>query len=186
VAPALVVTAAHCLWSRAGGRWVPASSIHVLPGYAFGGFAAHLLASGYRIAPGYDPADPDGTRGVDLAVVSLATPSADVLPLARSPIAPGTAAVLGGYNQDRGEVIEADLHCAVTGVGADRRGHELLLHNCSATRGTSGGPLLVRDASGAPVLGGIQVGALVGRPGGAAVPVSVLQEVLPRMGPAGL
>jgi protease YdgD len=179
VAPALAVTAAHCLWSRALGRWVPASSVHVLPAYAFGGFAAHLLASGYRIAAGYDPTDPEGTRGADLAVVSLSTRTSDVLPLARLPVAPGTAAVLGGYNQDRGEVIEADLNCRVTGVGTDRRGHKLLLHNCSATRGTSGGPLLVREASGTLVLGGIQVGALVGRPGGVAVPASVLQESLP-------
>jgi protease YdgD len=179
VAPALAVTAAHCLWSRASGRWVPAGSVHVLPGYAFGGFAAHLLASGYRIAPGYDPTDPDATRGADFAVVSLSTPTPDALPLARLPVAPGTAAALGGYNQDRGEVIEADLDCRVTGVGADRRGHKLLLHNCSATRGTSGGPLLVRDASGTLVLAGIQVGALVGRPGGVAVPASVLQGALP-------
>ena len=178
VAPRLAVTAAHCLWSRAGARWVPAGSVHVLPGYAAGTFSAHLLANGYRVAPGYDPVDPDGTRGADLALVSLSGPAAAVLALAGTPQPPGTAAVLGGYNQDRAEVIEADFRCAITGIGTDRQGRPLLVHDCSATRGTSGGPLLVREPSGDLALAGVQVGAPEGRAGGVAVPITVLQRLL--------
>lgn len=178
VAPLLAVTAAHCLWSRRLGGWVPAGAVHVLAGYAAGAFSRHMVAAGYRIAPGYDPADPGGTRGADLALVTLAAPAGDVLALAAEAPSPGTAAVLGGYNQDRAEVIEADMHCAVTGIAGDRQGRRLLLHDCAATRGTSGGPLLVRGADGGLLLAGIQVGAREARAGGVAVPAAAVRRLL--------
>jgi len=178
LAPRLAVTAAHCLWSRRLGGWVPAGSVHLLIGYAAGGFSAHLLAQNYRIAPGYNPADVDASRGADLALVSLAGPAADVLALAEGTPRPGTAAVLGGYNQDRAEVIEADTNCAVTGMARDRRGGALLVHDCSATRGTSGGPLLIRDGAGRLVLAGVQVAARDARAGGVAVPVDTVRALL--------
>ena len=175
VAPRLAVTAAHCLWSRRLGGWVPAGSVHLLAGYSAGGFAAHILASGYRVAPGYDPADSDGTRGADLARVTLAASAEAVMPLADESPAPGTAVAVGGYNQDRAEIIEADTHCLAIGEAHDRAGRPLLVHDCSATRGTSGGPLLV-----AGQLGGIQVGARDAAAGGVAVPVETLRQMLAR------
>ena len=173
VAPRLAATAAHCLWSRRLGRWVPAGSVHLLAGYSAGGFAAHMVASDYRVAPGYDPADPDGTRGADLALLTLAAPAAAV-PLAGQAPAAGTAVVVGGYNQDRAEIIEADAHCRVSGEVRDRGGRPLLVHDCSATRGTSGGPLLV-----AGKLGGVQVAGREAAAGGVAVPVETLRQMLP-------
>ena len=178
VAPRAAVTAAHCLWSRRLGGWVPAGSVHVLTGYAAGAFSAHLLVDGYRIAPGFDPTDANGTRGADLALLSLAGPAPDVLALAAETPRTHTAAVLGGYNQDRAEVIEADTHCAVTGPAQDRGGRALLLHDCHATRGTSGGPLLVRDEAGRLVLAGVQVAAQTAGAGGAAVPVDLVRRLL--------
>ncbi len=178
VAPRAAVTAAHCLWSRRLGGWVPAGAVHVLTGYAAGTFSAHLLVERYRIAPGYDPADSGATRGADLALLSLTGPAPDVLALAADTPRPGTAAVLGGYNQDRAEVIEADTHCAVTAVARDRGGRALLLHDCDATRGTSGGPLLIRDSGGRLVLGGVQVAGRIAGAGGVAVPVGLVRSLL--------
>ena len=63
VAPRLAATAAHCLWSRRLGRWVPAGSVHLLAGYSAGGFAAQCMATDYRVAPGYDPAERTGRGG---------------------------------------------------------------------------------------------------------------------------
>lgn len=178
LAPRLAVTAAHCLWSRRHPGWVPAGSVHVLTGYASGAFSRHLLATVYRVAPGYDPADPDGTRGADVALVTLAGPAGDALDLASAVPPPGAAAVLGGYNQDRAEVIEANSHCAVTGLVRDRQGRPLLAHDCSATRGTSGGPLLVRGEGGGLLLVGIQVGGWEAKAGGVAVPAEAVQRLL--------
>jgi protease YdgD len=178
IAPRVAVTAAHCLWGERLGRFVPAGAIHVLTGYASGGFARHTTATGYRIAAGYDPHDPDGTRGADVAVVTLAGRMDHVLGLVPQAPRIGEAALLGGYNQDRAEIIEADLHCTIAGTGVDRGGRALLVHNCTATRGTSGGPLLVRGADGEIRVAGVQVAGPMDRAGGVAVPAAVVRRLI--------
>lgn len=174
VAPGLVLTAAHCLWNRLVNRFVPPDTVHVLAGYDAGRFVSHVIATGYRVAPGYDPLRPDATRGADVALVWLALPLTGTTPLnlAATP-APGTAAMLGGYNQDRNEVIEADTNCHVTASGIG-----ILTHDCAATHGTSGAPLLVRGFDGAWRIAGIQTGAFVDRIGGVAVAAATLQALL--------
>ncbi len=164
-----VLTAAHCLWGRRLGHYMPAGSVHVLTGYAAGRFARHSLAIGYRLGAGR----PNGPE-TDFAVVTLAEPIGDApLSLADADPAVGTRVVLGGYNQDRAEVIEADLDCAVTG-GAPGR----VVHDCAATHGTSGAPLLARGPDGAWRIAGLQVAAFVGRAGGIAVAPSRLRRAL--------
>jgi protease YdgD len=156
-------TAAHCLWSRRLGRFVPPEMVHLLTRYDAGLFAGHAIASGYRIAP-----------DADVALVTLATPldAPPVLAFAPPPPA-GTMAMLGGYNRDRAEVIEADIACHVTGMT-----NGLIRHDCAATYGTSGAPLLVRGPDGAWRIAGLQEGAFRDRSGGVAVPAATLQAML--------
>ena len=169
VGPRTVLTAAHCLWGRRLRRYMPAASVHVLTGYAAGRFARHSLAVGYRLGA----ERPNGPE-TDFAVVTLAEPIGDApLALADSDPAVGTGVVLGGYNQDRAEVIEADLTCAITGHVGGR-----LLHGCDATHGTSGAPLLARGPDGGWRIVGLQVAAFVGRAGGIAVAPSRLRAAL--------
>lgn len=173
------LTAAHCLWERRVGHFAPASSIHILSRYAAGRFAAHTLAASYRVATGFDPSRPDADRGADIAVVTLSEPfDGDVLPLAVAP-APGAPAMLGGYNQDRAEVIAADTACHIVATSP-----ALLVHDCGGTRGTSGGPLLVRGPDGGWRLAGIQVAAFAGHGGGVAVAASALQTAMSQSGGA--
>jgi len=179
VAPSTALTAAHCLWDRRLGRFAGAGRIHVLSRYAGGQFAAHTVATAYRVAPGFDPRRPGSDRGADVAVVTLARPLGnDVLALVAAP-PPGTAAMLGGYNQDRAEVIAADAACHIVASG-----RLLVVHDCDATRGTSGAPLLVRGADGAWRLAGLQVGAFSAHAGGVAVAGDVLMGLLDHPGPA--
>lgn len=179
VAPRVVLTAAHCLYVRRAGHFAPAESVHVLTGYSAGRFARHAVATRYRLAPGYDPRHLPPDFGADVAVVTLdrdmAAPG-EVLRLAESG-APA-AAMLGGYNQDRAEVIEADPACRVVGRAVDAAGRALLRHDCAATHGTSGAPLLVRDRTGAWTVAGLQVASTKGRASGLAVPAATLREVL--------
>jgi protease YdgD len=180
VAPRVALTAAHCLYGRRLGHFLPPGSVHVLNGYAAGFYAGHAVAVSYRIAAGYDPTRPDRTRGLDAAMLILASPL-NAAPLALAPPEPQVrpAAVrLGGYSQDRAEMIMADNNCRITGAGLDRGGHPLLRHDCVATHGASGAPLLSADGAGSWRIAGLEVGALVGGAGGVAVPAGVLRTLL--------
>src|SRR5256885_17190108 len=74
---------------------------------------------------------------------------AEVAPLPLATVAPasGLPIAIGGYNQDRAQLLMADPECHI-GIVTRRPGGTLLLHDCSATRGTSGGPLLTRENGG--------------------------------------
>jgi V8-like Glu-specific endopeptidase len=171
VGPRTVLTAAHCLYRRGPAAFVQPGSVHFLLGYDRGHYAAHARAAAFTVGPGYDPKHEAETMGADWAALTLDAPIGRpdrVLPLATALPAPGTAVQLGGYSQDRAELIDADLRC-VTGPPRTDAGQRLLIaHTCSGTRGTSGAPLLLsRDGVWAAL--GVQVAALPGRPMGVAV-----------------
>jgi protease YdgD len=177
VAPRLVVTAAHCLFSRRVGRMMPVTTVHVLSSYALGAFARHSVAVSYRLPPDFVPGLEHRPQASDVALLTLAEPvtAAILVPVAAES---GQPAMLGGYSQDRAEVILADPDCRVLGTAPDSQGRLMELHSCAATRGTSGAPLLVRLANGAWEAGGVQVDAAESRVGGVAVPASVVQTLL--------
>lgn len=181
IAPRLALTAAHCLVSLRLGHVAPPGAVHVVAGYRDGQFTAQSVAQAIAVAPGYDPARPDDTRGADVALVTLAEPvipATAALPLGEAPrYGP---VVVGGYSQDREERITADAHCQVTGYGVDGQARPLLLHNCAATRGTSGAAVLDGFGAGWRVTG-IEVGAYDTEVGGVAVPANALNAyfVLP-------
>jgi protease YdgD len=141
-----VLTAAHCLYNRRTGAFLQSASLHVLFGYARGGYRWHAQVARYVVGSGFDGAAPARHPGSDWARLELAAavPSS-IAPLAVAsiPPAPGTAIALPGYNQDRAELLMADVSCHITALAAVH-GELLLTHDCSATRGTSGGPLLAK------------------------------------------
>jgi protease YdgD len=170
VGPRLVLTAAHCLLAPTG-KFVQPGSVHVLAGYLRGAFTGHSRALSF--VSGWS--DKARDAGADWAVVSLAEPvgpAEQVLPLLRALPRPGTPAALGGYEQDRAEVLLADLNCSVTGLERDEGGRILLRHSCAGTRGVSGGPLLVRTPDEGWGVVGVAVLARVGNVGGYAVPIA--------------
>ncbi len=158
VAPTRVVTAGHCLFNARTRRFLPDSSLHVLFGYDRGDYSQHRTVSAVATDPAYDPAAPRPDSAADWAVLTLSGPApanAPPLPLVDRIPSAGTPAMLGGYNQDRGQILMADRACRILGGGAG-----LIAHDCDATRGTSGGPLLVRDGAGWAVAG---IGVAAGR-----------------------
>ncbi len=158
---------------------MPAESVHVLAGYEGGAFTRHEVAVSYRVPPDFHPVGEHGVQAGDVAVLTLGSPigTATLVPV---PAVSGQAAMLGGYSQDRAEILLADADCRVLGTVPDRVGRPLELHSCEGTFGTSGAPLLVRLANGAWEAGGVQIASVAGRVGGLAVPSAMVQSLLRR------
>lgn len=181
IGPRTVVTAAHCLYGRRLGHFVPSGSVHVLLGYANGDFTRHVLASSFQVGDGYEPLAMAG-QAADIAIVTLTAPVAvpgETLALADAPIPRGTRLMLGGFGQDRAERIFANVSCAALGYRAGPAGRAVLLHDCAGTRGTSGGPVLTQAPDGTWRAAGVQVAGNVGNAGGSAVPAAAIRALLP-------
>jgi protease YdgD len=58
-----------------------------------------------------------------------------------------------GYNQDRAQLFDGGRFLSSHGCRDGRASARYIAHDCDATRGTSGGPLLVRSAAGWRVTG---------------------------------
>jgi protease YdgD len=139
-----VLTAAHCLFNPRTRRFLPAVSLHVLFGYERGEFIEHTLVTEVIHADSYDPLRPRAEYAADWAILVLAAdapPQAPPLVVADAAPVPGTAVVLGGYSQDKAQIITADTACMVLGTDRTTKG-PVLIHDCNGTRGTSGSPLL--------------------------------------------
>lgn len=159
IGPATVLTAAHCLYNRRTRAMLQPLSLHVLVGYQRGAFRWHRLVTSYTAGPDYG-GNGRTPQTSDWARLELAEPvPGAVAPLPTATTAPalGLPVAIAGYNRDRAQLLMADPECHI-GVVARRPGGTLLLHDCSATRGTSGGPLLTRE-NGAWAVIGINIGA---------------------------
>lgn len=151
-----VLSAAHCLFNIRTRRYFPPSSLHFLEALEGQDFAAAALAEAVVTGMGYDPANPNATRSSDWALITLAAPLAHsdrTLPLASRPPAPGAAIMVGGYGQDNPNVLTADTSCHVLGYVSDGLGRSLIRHDCAATHGVSGAPLLMKTGAGWSIVG---------------------------------
>lgn len=176
IAPRIVLTAAHCLVAPRTGQVARPDRVHVLAGYARGQFTGHAQGREIALAPGFVAARL-GPLAADWAVVHLdrALPAAS-LPFARD-VGPGQAVMLAGWQRDRAHALLADTHCRIEAQQQDAAG-ALLRHDCSATRGASGGPLLVRQDDGWAIAG-IAVAARRDGRGGDAVPITRVRVAEP-------
>jgi protease YdgD len=182
VGPRSVLTAAHCLVGRGedGRRIMPASSFRFLLGYDRGRWAAEARVQEIRIDPDYSASGRNGgPQWADWALLTLdraiGTPDR-ILPLMRDLPDADTPVMTGGYQQDRREVLMADPDCRVVGLSRQGLGRPMLLHDCTATRGASGGPVLAELPGGE---GWAVAGVLVSMSRGVALGFAVPAEVLP-------
>ncbi len=169
VAPSVAITAAHCLFLPAVGRFIQPGSVHVLLRYRMGRFAAHARVRRFIVPRLYDPRSERASAGSDRAVLLLdhaIGASDDSLRLSASLPAVGTRVRLGGYGQGREEIAVAGPTCRITGEQADATGQIVIADDCAVVRGISGAPLLVHDADGAWRVIGVQIEGVVGMPGG--------------------
>ncbi|WP_270935087.1 trypsin-like serine peptidase [Falsiroseomonas oryzae] len=191
VGPRQVLTAAHCLLHPTSGAPLPPQQITyvIAPSRQFPGrrvaVASYLTGPNFRVRPGMRP-DPTSPPDSDWAVLFLdpAIPEAPpdfILQLERGPVPPGTEMALGGYQADRPGLLVADLACRVLGYGQDRQGRVMLRHSCTATGGSSGGPLLVRMPEGNWMVAGVGSMAINNQAGGWAVPTFAIWRAVAEM-----
>jgi len=187
IGPRIVLTAAHCVLDPGTARPLDAGAIVFVlglspdrPGVRLG-VASYALGPGFMAQPGPRP-DPVAPPDADWAVLSLdpaapGLPPDLALPLAPGFVRPGVRVALGGYQADRPTTLVADLGCTTLGYGRDAAGRTMLRHSCSATGGSSGGPLLLQLPDRSWVVAGVGSMAVRGQAGGWAVPAATIRRM---------
>ena len=212
IAENIVLTAAHCLYAKHTGKMVPPAIVHFLAGYAKGEYLAHSKVSRYTVGSGFN-----GTKGSlpenmphDWALLLLVDPigtehgfldihsnlkSSGTSGGARPRIAlPSNNIVTAGYPGDRAHILSLEENCQVKNVRARGR---VLVTNCTAIPGDSGGPILqqpngnwviiglnVASVRNDTMHGSIVLSALAFRDALAAVQKQLAKENLPAPNPA--
>lgn len=181
VGPSLVATAAHCLWNPRTRAVIPVSSLTFVAGYDRGAFLKASKATAMHVAPGWSFDDKSGlaSRANDWALLVLAEPLGETVGwvgLGSDPQA-GQRVTAAGYGKDKAHIPTAHLGCQVR----ERRAG-VLIDDCDAVQGDSGGPMLVwRD--GNPVLVGLNVAVLINAGDmGVAVGVDAFKATAQRLG----
>jgi protease YdgD len=186
VAPRLVLTAAHCLYNFNDRRWTLPMEVHFVAGYHRGEYSEHAVGDSFTISPKWNPdiAKDEANIGNDWALMELDR-SLNVEPVALSRMsfqqmkqgADDGELTIAGYNGDYAEILTQHQGCRLV---AKAEGGKLLLHDCDATYGSSGAPLLMMTPDGAEIVG-LQSAVVEledGRTFGAAVPVAAFRKTV--------
>lgn len=177
VAANVVLTAAHCLYSRRMKKMVVPSSVHFLAGYSKGEFRGHSKVISYKIGNGFDGKKwndrsnamhdwallvINDTLGEELGFLSLPPEWFDssVRPNSAQQSAPGVAidelVTTAGYPRDRKHILSLEEDCKIVTTANSGR---ILFTNCIAIPGDSGGPILRRKNDQWAIVG-IQTAAI--------------------------
>ncbi|WP_262691889.1 trypsin-like serine peptidase [Kordiimonas aestuarii] len=161
----LVLTAAHCLYSKAQGHMVVPSIVHFVAGYHSGGYAGHSKVASYKVSPDFD-----GTLGAshktlayDWALLTLEEalgkelghlPFPNDLTVDENGNAHTTLyspiITVAGYPGDRAHLLSLEGNCKIQALA--QKGH-VIMTDCVSIKGDSGGPMLQKTEAGWHIFG---------------------------------
>ena len=151
VGPDLVLTARHCLMNPRTGRRVQADTIHFLAGYRRGEWLRHGVGRAFILPEPEAGEDERDAFADDWALVILED-ALDVRPVPVRALPRRQAAdarlARAGYSRNRPHLPSLHDGCALLGHDGN-----VLLHDCDATYGDSGSPLLMLNNGGAVIVG---------------------------------
>lgn len=187
IRPDRVATAAHCVWDALHGRFVFPFDLHFVAAFRRGRYLAHARGREIRTSDRlrFDSRGRPLELTTDWAIVTLDRPVTEVrpIPLAGPDGAGAQQLARVGYGFDRPYLPVAVEPCRPLARVFDGA---VLLHDCDASFGDSGSPVLIRAADGYRVLA-LQ-SALLDTPRGPVPAAILLAERLPaavlRPGPA--
>lgn len=145
----IVLTAAHCLFNTRRKSWIPAHSMQFVAGYQRGAGVAVSTVARYLVDPAQDMTSNQLADGLahDWALLVLEDPIGrdtgffDFASLSAAGIQQ-TTVVLSGYAGLRPHVLSVARDCAATDYSLE---HKVILNDCAAMNGDSGGPILTLD-----------------------------------------
>lgn len=141
IAPDLVLTAAHCVYSTSDGALVKPENITFQAGFTHGDVAARRIVSQIEAHQGYDPRANHNLQNVrhDIALVRLAEPipthELDPFAVFSGNLPQGPVSVVS-YGRGRPDVLSRQKQCSVLG-----RKNGLYALDCDVTFGSSGAPV---------------------------------------------
>jgi len=170
----LVLTAAHCLFSTAGNTMVVPAIVHFVSGYSKGEYRAHSRVESYFVPKGFDGHLGADNRNlpVDWALLTLEDPIGETegfLQLHHSfreggahegPLLATADILAAGYPRDRAHILSIEENCSIQTV---LYGSRVLVTDCLAIKGDSGGPILQEVEDGYVVIGIQTASTQIGR-----------------------
>jgi protease YdgD len=162
--------------------------VHFVAGYRRGEYREHAVGKNFDIAPNWDPqhAKDKSNIGNDWALMTLDrrldTKPVEISTLSFAQMKAAAAEgelTIAGYNGDFAEILTQDRGCDLLAKG---EGGRLLIHDCDATFGSSGAPLLLITRDDAQIIG-LQSAVIQledGRQAGAAVAVDAFRKAAGR------
>ncbi len=177
VAANIVLTAAHCLFSKASGQMVVPGIVHFVAGYSRGEHLGHSKVKTYRVGDGYR-GEEGATRenvqhdwallvleeslGNELGFLTVPEgwfepPKPTALPRPTKRKVQITSDITtAGYPGDRKHILSLEENCNIITTANEGR---ILLTSCIALKGDSGGPILQKVGDGWHIIG-VQTSAL--------------------------